>query len=923
MPQPTPYAVTKDFSQDEANSVAGRSTVLTAGLDTELANIQTTISEILTNLALIQRDDGVIANASIGIDQLKTEVSIGINAVSDWTTATDYALRSAVWKDSGLYYCLTEHTSGVFADDLTAAKWLLLVDFTAYDAAASASADAAEVSKLAAAVSAAASEVSRLAADEDAAQTRLDVIQTGLDVIQTGLDVATTTALAASQGVYKHSLVKLFHPDQAKGLQELQKAGAYPVSFNQQWGGMGYGGLPDGTLGEIATQNMVGYLTQPIANAVGQTYIAEGFKVGQTTNLQSVWIKLFKVGNPTNNLELYIYSDAGGDPDAIITNGTAIAQSGKIHTDNANGEWVKFTFTVNPNVVAGTQYHIVMKSSGAVDASNYWRCFYNGSTTYPHGSLSSSQTPPTWPNYTSLTIQFLVEAETTILSTGLTNFDGALHCYEGTPLDQSGAYYYSNNELNHKRGLIHYAGTGFTKDKTFHDSGLATDNNRIVIRTNVTTGYAQVDLYEGDGTKHTVTGTTDISTGNHIVSVGYRAEGDGADFLKLYVDGVSEGTPLTAQTITLDRAFEDGHFTIGGGFPLAPTWTDDEDMSVLPSASGWTFTGTATEGDAFSVSGGKLYQQTNYASTLSAHYLKSTTLNNATGWIVEAKLKIKNAGSGISNSGLDIRIRDGAKDLFVFFNGYYIEAYSGASLGFIQVDMSVERNVKILGKGSDFYIYIDNKLVFDGTGLLTSATATNDIRFGDSSTTSGLNTNAEWSYFKYYEGAHLPEYSDVQISEFAHWNDDKSALLSTIYNAGTIQSVKTLAGMNENYVKPVKQVISVKGIIAGPTTASPTPVPLADMNGFCFGSDIAASFSTNHFNSTSISSHKFSYYIDGEALITNLSFRGDAANTTGAAIPTKSKGVSSGLHYCDIKFATDTGTVNASSNERDFRMEAE
>lgn len=136
MPQPTKYEITRDFSQDESNSVAGRSTVLTAGLDAELANIASSIEQIIDNLGLIQRDDGEVANLSIGIDQLKTELSFGFNAATDWATATDYALRDSVWEAEALYYCTEAHTSGTFADDLAAGKWSLIMDLEPYITAA-------------------------------------------------------------------------------------------------------------------------------------------------------------------------------------------------------------------------------------------------------------------------------------------------------------------------------------------------------------------------------------------------------------------------------------------------------------------------------------------------------------------------------------------------------------------------------------------------------------------------------------------------------------------------------------------------------------------------------------------------------------------------------------------------------------------
>ena len=43
-----------------------------------------------------------------------------------WVTATDYAVNDIVSDSGNSYICLTAHTSGTFATDLAAAKWLLL-----------------------------------------------------------------------------------------------------------------------------------------------------------------------------------------------------------------------------------------------------------------------------------------------------------------------------------------------------------------------------------------------------------------------------------------------------------------------------------------------------------------------------------------------------------------------------------------------------------------------------------------------------------------------------------------------------------------------------------------------------------------------------------------------------------------------------
>ena len=101
----------------------------------ELNNAKATLDAVLTNLKRIQRDDGSVANASIGLDQLKAEVPVGFNAPVAWTTGTVFtAGSSTVFQGSGFYRCLVTHTSSVFATDLAAGKWQLIVNLAAVPA---------------------------------------------------------------------------------------------------------------------------------------------------------------------------------------------------------------------------------------------------------------------------------------------------------------------------------------------------------------------------------------------------------------------------------------------------------------------------------------------------------------------------------------------------------------------------------------------------------------------------------------------------------------------------------------------------------------------------------------------------------------------------------------------------------------------
>ena len=139
MSQPTAYVISTDFSEEEASGVSGRSTVRTPALDAELSAIVLTISEIRANMAALQRDDLKLIDSAVELHTLSAEVltmmgSAGftLNDPIDWATATEYAARSMVKEGTGTYVCVVAHTSGVFATDLAAGKWLLIFDTSAY-----------------------------------------------------------------------------------------------------------------------------------------------------------------------------------------------------------------------------------------------------------------------------------------------------------------------------------------------------------------------------------------------------------------------------------------------------------------------------------------------------------------------------------------------------------------------------------------------------------------------------------------------------------------------------------------------------------------------------------------------------------------------------------------------------------------------
>ena len=213
MAAPTSYSLSYDFT---AYQTANPSDPLPADkLEIEFNNLETTTDEIIANLGLIQRSDGELANASVGNDQLKDEVVIGLNPTGDWVTSTAYAVNDVVYESNKVYKCLIAHTSGTFATDLAALKWEELLDFdqfitatesdlTAVEADLSAieadlAATEGDASTTEADVTAVESDLS--ATEGDSTATAADLLATEADVALTGADVTATEAdLAATEG---------------------------------------------------------------------------------------------------------------------------------------------------------------------------------------------------------------------------------------------------------------------------------------------------------------------------------------------------------------------------------------------------------------------------------------------------------------------------------------------------------------------------------------------------------------------------------------------------------------------------------------------------------------------------------------------------------------------------------------------------
>jgi hypothetical protein len=148
MASPTRYQLSYDFTAFQASNP---SKPLPADkIEIEFNNLELTTDEIITNLGLIQKSDGTLANGIVKVESLATELTIGLESPTAWANGTVYTVNQTVIESNKLYRCDIAHTSGVFATDLAAGKWVLVANYDVFTSDAEAAKDAAEVAQTAA-----------------------------------------------------------------------------------------------------------------------------------------------------------------------------------------------------------------------------------------------------------------------------------------------------------------------------------------------------------------------------------------------------------------------------------------------------------------------------------------------------------------------------------------------------------------------------------------------------------------------------------------------------------------------------------------------------------------------------------------------------------------------------------------------------
>jgi hypothetical protein len=101
-------------------------------IDADFAGLYGSVSSLALFVTGVLRSDGALNNGVVTYDSLAPSLqTAGLAPASAWATAKSYLFGNAVTINSNLYRCLVAHTSGVFATDLAAGKWVLVASLIA------------------------------------------------------------------------------------------------------------------------------------------------------------------------------------------------------------------------------------------------------------------------------------------------------------------------------------------------------------------------------------------------------------------------------------------------------------------------------------------------------------------------------------------------------------------------------------------------------------------------------------------------------------------------------------------------------------------------------------------------------------------------------------------------------------------------
>jgi hypothetical protein len=112
--------------------------------------------------------------------------------------------------------------------------------------------------------------------------------------------------------------------------------------------------------------------------------LAQSFQIASSDawDATSIWLHVWKVGSPTDNLVVSLKADSGGVPGTTLASGTLAASE-----IGPNAEWIEWSLNTAVTLNPGTTYWIHIARTGAVvfEGPDYYMVDTNKNAGYPRG----------------------------------------------------------------------------------------------------------------------------------------------------------------------------------------------------------------------------------------------------------------------------------------------------------------------------------------------------------------------------------------------------------------------------------------------------------------------------------------------------------------------------------------------------------
>ncbi|MBI4567157.1 MAG: hypothetical protein HY719_02035 [Planctomycetes bacterium] len=239
--------------------------------------------------------------------------------------------------------------------------------------------------------------------------------------------------------------------------------------------------------------------------------------------------------------------------------------------------------------------------------------------------------------------------------------------------------------------------------------------------------------------------------------------------------------------------------------------------AVLPAADGWSRTVLGGGPDVEQIESGALRVATS-GSQYIAYQKAVSSASNATGWLLEFRLKLVSAATDSIPRGIGLLLDDDARTEQISFSksGATITiktryATGAPTASFADASPAAFHLYRVTLKGNTVKVYVDGSLLL--TATTTAAGGSRIVRFGDLSDTAGAGGEALWDFVRgAFSGDPAPEYATTALA--ARAPDLTSADLT-----GTVASWRSLtvhtAGSFNGGVTEIGRAASVDGVAFG------------------------------------------------------------------------------------------------------------